>query len=140
MKNIYFSFLISGLLFVTACSNAQKKSSNDNKNSTAMYQNVNANDFEKGASQADVVLIDVRTPMEFGSGHIQNAKLMDISSPTFANDIEKLDKSKTYYLYCRSGARSSSASQYMVSKGFTKVYNLSGGIISWAQAQKTLVR
>ena len=103
-----------------------------------MFQNLNVNDFEKGMTQVDAVIIDVRTPMEYNEGHIKNSELIDISDRDFESQIEKLDKNKAYYVYCRSGGRSSSASQIMIEKGFSKVFNLQGGMIAWLAAQKAV--
>jgi len=127
--------LFSLMMLTTSCSEAQKKSNKQNK---AMFQNLNPDEFEKGMAQTDAVVIDVRTPMEYNEGHIKNAKLIDISDRDFENQIEKLDKNKAYYVYCRSGGRSSSASQIMIEKGFSKVYNLRGGVIAWANSGKNL--
>jgi rhodanese-related sulfurtransferase len=127
--------LFSLMMLATSCSEAQKKSNEQNK---AMFRNLTPDEFEKGIAQADAIIIDVRTPMEYNEGHIKNAKLIDISDSDFESQIEKLDKSKAYYVYCRSGGRSSSASQIMIEKGFTKVYNLRGGIIAWANSGKNL--
>lgn len=135
MKKIFF-LLIPTLWLFASCSEAQKKSTN--KQSKAMFQNLNVNDFEQGITQPDAILIDVRTPMEYQEGHIKSAKLIDISDNDFEKQIESLDKSKAYYVYCRSGGRSSHASQIMIEKGFTKVYNLQGGIIAWKNANKNI--
>jgi len=56
---------------------------------------------------------------------------MNIYDPSFAEDIQLLDKNKNYYLYCRSGNRSYHAGRMMVQSGFNKVYNLSSGILDW---------
>ncbi|GAB4127246.1 MAG: hypothetical protein OHK0045_12140 [Raineya sp.] len=121
-------------MLLTSCSEAQKKA--NQKSNKIMFQNLNVNEFEQGMTQNEAVIIDVRTPMEYQEGHIKNSKLIDISDKDFENQIEKLDKNKAYYVYCRSGGRSSSASQIMVEKGFTKVYNLQGGMIAWSGAKK----
>ncbi len=126
----------SVLMLLTSCSEAQKKSAH--KQNKAMFQNLNVNEFEQGMTQNEAVIIDVRTPMEYNEGHIKNSKLIDISDRDFENQLEKLDKSKAYYVYCRSGGRSGSASQIMIEKGFTKVYNLQGGMIAWLGAKKTV--
>jgi rhodanese-related sulfurtransferase len=127
--------LFSLMMLATSCSEAQKKSNKQNK---AMFQNLTPDEFEKGMAQTDAVVIDVRTPMEYNEGHIKNSKLIDISDRDFESQIEKLDKNKAYYVYCRSGGRSSNASQIMVEKGFTKVFNLQGGIIAWSRVGKNL--
>ncbi len=97
-----------------------------------MVENVNSGTFSQLIQDNnDAVIIDVRTPMEFNHGHIPNALLIDISSPSFVNEIELLDKSKTYLLYCRSGNRSFYAGKEMINRGFEKVYNLVNGILGW---------
>jgi len=77
------------------------------------------------------VLLDVRTPGEYNDGHIPSSILMNIYESTFVDDIQKLDRNKNYYLYCRSGNRSHHAGQLMKRLGFKNVYNLSSGIIDW---------
>ena len=49
----------------------------------------------------DFVVLDVRTPGEFAEGHLENAINLDYYSDTFKEDLKKLDKSKTYLVYCR---------------------------------------
>lgn len=80
---------------------------------------------------SNAVLLDIRTPNEYNQGHIPNAVLMNIYDPSFAEDIQSLDRNKNYYLYCRSGNRSYYAGQLMLKFGFRKVYNLSSGILDW---------
>jgi rhodanese-related sulfurtransferase len=82
-------------------------------------------------SDENAVLIDVRTKGEHEEVRIPNSKLIDIMNPAFIEEIEKLDKDKSYYLYCRSGNRSYHAGRAMIQKGFSKVYNLEPGIIGW---------
>jgi len=79
----------------------------------------------------NAVLLDVRAPHEYEAGHLEGAKLINIQEPSFTEEVAKLDKGKTYYINCRSGARSGSACQYMASQGFTDLINLEGGIIAW---------
>ena len=78
------------------------------------------------------VILDVRTVEEFESGYIKGALNMDIrGGADFLVSIEKLDKSKSYFVYCRSGARSGQACQLMSQMGFSAVYNLEGGVLAW---------
>jgi rhodanese-related sulfurtransferase len=77
-------------------------------------------------------LLDVRTPEEVEDGYIPNATNIDIHlGQGFLDEIEKLDKSKTYFVYCRSGARSGQACAIMNSVGFQNAYNLLGGFMNW---------
>lgn len=95
------------------------------------YENIDAAAFlQLIETTEDLVVIDVRTPAEFDSGNIKGAINLDIFSPTFMNAINKLDKNKTYLMYCRSGNRSGQACSKMAKLGFEKLYNLSGGIMS----------
>lgn len=96
--------------------------------------NLSAGEFsQKIQSDTSAIIIDVRTPQEFGDGHIPNAMLIDIYDQTFQNKILELDKSKSYYIYCRSGNRSYHAGVFMLSEGFTSVQHLEDGIISWTE-------
>ena len=82
---------------------------------------------------AESVILDVRTSEEFQEGHIKDAISIDFYSPTFAGDLSKFDKDKTYYIYCRSGSRSGKTLEIMNDLGFTSVYNLEKGINDWTE-------
>ena len=78
------------------------------------------------------VIIDVRTDDEFSTGYIGGAVNIDFyMGNEFMSEIDKLDKSKSYFIYCKSGARSGQTCELMKQKGFKKVYNLEGGILGW---------
>lgn len=97
--------------------------------------NLSAIEFSEKINQMpDAPIIDVRTPEEFEKGHLQNAKNFNWNGSNFENEIATLDKTKPVFVYCLSGGRSSSATSYMRSNGFTQVYELSGGIMKWRGA------
>lgn len=78
------------------------------------------------------VILDVRTEAECDEGMIPNAINIDIyEGQAFIDKLEALDKSKNYYVYCRSGARSAKACEVMNELGFEKAYNLLGGFLEW---------
>ena len=80
----------------------------------------------------NAVILDVRTENEVNEGMIPNAINIDIyEGQAFIDKLEALDKSKNYYVYCRSGARSAKACEMMNELGFDNAYNLLGGIIEW---------
>lgn len=86
------------------------------------------------------VVLDVRTPQEFGEGHLAKAVNLDYTNQSvFVPAIEQLDRSKTYYVYCRSGRRSAAACSQMQKIGLT-VYNLSGGIQGWKGCGYSVVK
>ena len=83
-------------------------------------------------SEKNSVIIDVRTPEEFEISRIAKSKNIDFYNPqNFMQEIEKLDKDNSYYVYCRTGVRSANSCQLMSELGFKKVYNLLGGIVEW---------
>ena len=95
------------------------------------YENIKADEFLKIAeNNKDAIILDVRTPAEVAGGKLNGAINIDIFSRDFQSKINKLDKDKTYLIYCRSGNRSGQACNTMAGLGFTNLYNLAGGIIS----------
>lgn len=95
-------------------------------------ENLDPNTFEQQMlADNESVLIDVRTQAEHYDAKIPDSLLLDLMDPHFLDEIKKLDKNKSYYLYCRSGNRSYHAAREMAKLGFEKVYNLAPGIIGW---------
>jgi|APTNR8051073442_1049403.scaffolds.fasta_scaffold00571_6 rhodanese-related sulfurtransferase len=90
--------------------------------------------FKKQFKKAkNKVLIDVRTPKEFAEGHLKKAQNIDYQGDNFEEQIGKLDKSKTYYLYCRSGKRTIGAAEVMQKTGFENIVVLEGGLLAWKE-------
>ncbi|NIK72938.1 rhodanese-related sulfurtransferase [Thermonema lapsum] len=96
--------------------------------------------YEAIQKDPDAVLLDVRTEHEFEEVHLEGALLMNINSGVFLTEIEKLDRSKHYYVYCAVGGRSKVACGMMLSRGFEHVCNLSGGLAAWIQKGLPLVK
>lgn len=76
------------------------------------------------------IVIDVRTPSEFASGHLDGALNIDVQSPDFAAQVSQLDPSQSYFIYCRSGNRSGQAISQMSNMGFGDMIN--GGSVQQA--------
>jgi rhodanese-related sulfurtransferase len=113
------------LLMVTACISSPKKQTQMNELAPDAWA-----ELQEQTSAS--VILDVRTSEEFESGYIKGALNMDIrGGADFLASIEMLDKSKSYFVYCRSGARSGQACQLMSQMGFSAVYNLEGGVLAW---------
>lgn len=90
---------------------------------------VNSADFmSKLQSSPNAVLLDVRTPAEFNVSHIENAVNVDYENINFDSEVKKLDQTKEYFIYCRSGNRSSKALPIMKASGIKVIYELQGGI------------
>ena len=78
------------------------------------------------------VILDVRTEDECNEGIIPNAIMIDIyKGQGFIYQVEELDKSKNYYVYCKAGGRSAQACAVMNQLGFENTFNLEGGFMQW---------
>ena len=83
-------------------------------------------------NDTDAVMLDVRTTDEFESNRIPRSINIDFYNPEiFMQEISKLDKDKSYYIYCRTGVRSANTCHLMKELGFVNTYNLIGGIVDW---------
>jgi rhodanese-related sulfurtransferase len=78
-----------------------------------------------------LVILDVRTPQEYHSGHLNGSINLDFRSTSFADELTRLDRSKPYLVYCRTGVRSGRAAALMKSLGFREIYDLAGGMVGW---------
>jgi rhodanese-related sulfurtransferase len=85
---------------------------------------------------ANEVWIDVRRPDEWAEGFIPGVKKIMLAD--LEAQLPDLDPEKTYVLVCRSGNRSNQAAELMATKGFEKLVNFSGGMLSWYQANYAL--
>jgi phage shock protein E len=119
--------LIASVLLLAGCS------------SSSGAIDLSVTEFSAKVAEAGVITLDVRTPGEFAEGHLKGARLIDFQSGNFENEISILDKNATYAVYCRSGNRSGQAVKVMRDAGFTKVFNMNGGVIDWANAGLPLV-
>lgn len=84
-------------------------------------------------------LLDVRRPDEFDAGHLKGAHLLNwLDTETFKKEAVGLDKTKTIYVYCRSGRRSNEAANYLAGQGY-KVVDMKGGILAWEESKLPIV-
>lgn len=88
---------------------------------------------QKLKTEKDAVLLDVRTPEEVQQGYLKGSVNIDFKASDFKEKISKLDKNKTYFLYCAAGGRSGKTADMMEEMGFKKIYNLMGGIDAWQE-------
>lgn len=100
---------------------------------------VTASQF-KDLIASEGTVLDVRTPGEWEEGVIANAEKMNYQADDFSSQVEKLDKTKPVFVYCKRGGRSAGAAQVLKEKGFTKVYNLDGGITAWMDEGNEVVK
>ncbi len=111
--------------------------------SSGGFTNVSVEEAKELLDEEDVFLLDVRTPPEFNSFHIEGATLIPVtnsSGSSLSSDkllearVDEVPENKKILVYCRSGHRSISASKILVNAGYSQVYNMEGGINAWTGA------
>ena len=94
--------------------------------------------IKKNHKNPNFIILDVRTPHEYKSGHIKNAVNLNYHSRTFKTKLSKYNRNKIYLVYCASGHRSKMAVNLMKKLSFKKVYNILGGINAWRRGKLPL--
>jgi rhodanese-related sulfurtransferase len=145
---LWICLLLSGLLLTISCSSAAKTTGSSTgtitttestdvpaittQDANTMIQNNNNN--------TNFVLLDVRTADEFSGGHIEGAVNIDYYAADFKTNIGKLDKTKVYLVYCRTGVRGAASVKIMLDLGFRQTQNMTGGITKWVNDGYTTVK
>jgi phage shock protein E len=120
MKFKVFIQIIILLLTSFTVIHAQNKTELNSKEASAMLQ-----------KDKKVIVLDVRTPVEFNEGHIKGAINIDIRQPDAFVKIDKLDHNAKYLVHCRTNHRSKAAVDHMVQSGFITVYQMTDGMNGW---------
>ncbi len=106
-----------------------------NSQSTKNIQTIAPEAFAKKIKETPKAqILDVRTPEEYASEHIESAVNVNWLGDNFLADAEKFDKSKPVFVYCKIGGRSSKAAEKLAELGFTNIYDLAGGMMKWNSA------
>lgn len=110
------------------------------------YQNLNNQQLSRLIEADNITIIDIRRAEEWRqTGVIKNSKLLTLfdkngkTKPQFLTEIQRIPKDKPIAIICKVGNRSKVASRYLSKQGWTKVYNLKHGILSWKRAQYPLI-
>lgn len=118
-KIMWITFvLVAALVVFTGCDMATEHTTITTNEAIYMMANQN------------VVIVDVRTPAEFSSGHIPGAISLELNEIRYMVNFVILDVNQTILVYCRSGVRSAEASAILAEMGYRNVYDF-GGILSW---------
>ena len=128
---LFFLFLVALLIFTT------QKEGNQ-----SMFKNINVEEARKMVKENDVFVLDVRTPAEFNSSHLEGATLIPVNNAFGSNLSSELllearknevPENKKVLVYCRTGHRSTAASTILAKAGYSQVYNMGGGINAWLE-------
>ncbi len=138
MKNKIVSLVLLSLL-ILSCKDKKQNSENTVVTENGTFEKIDAQLFaDKRFSYQNegAQIIDVRTPEEFNSKHLDTAINIDYNNPNFEKNLKKLDKSKPTFVYCLSGGRSSAAASKMKELGFDEVYEMKGGMLQYNKLNK----
>ena len=149
MKKIFFIIPLALSITAMGCSDNSENTATEEttiqatapeQQSAEVNKDVNVDEFAKLIAKGEGQVLDVRTPAEWENGTIDGAIKINFFDKDFQAQLEKLDKTKPIYVYCKSGGRSGKAAKQMQKMGFKTVYNLLGGITAWNAAGKETVK
>ncbi len=124
--NLIQQLLLCSAILLSACA-----TSAPGEDHAGAVKNIDVQVAQSSLKNNGVIILDVRTPEEYGQGHIPGAKLMDFHGDNFAAELKALDPTGNYVVYCASGGRSNKATQMMQSENFQNVSNVLGGFQAW---------
>ena len=120
------------LIFLNGCIS---NTGNDTNPQTQIIKDINVDEayilIQNNSENQNFIILDIRTKEEYQNEHIQNSIMIDFYSDTFESELDKLDKNKSYLIYCRTGRRTGLTLDIMKELGFLEVYNMAGGITQW---------
>ncbi len=135
MKILNHLILIAAVLISISCKSDSSKSGESGTTTANLVtpsqnsvKNISAEEAKTlMLENPEIEILDVRTPSEYGAGHLKKSENVDFLGSEFLKNIENLDPNKTYLVYCAMGGRSSQAAQLMQKQGFNNVYNSKEG-------------
>ncbi len=126
---VLFGVLLIGILFLGGCT------SNVSKDKQGVSHEISAEEvFERYKAGEELYIVDVRTPEEFQEKHIPGAILIPVDD--LEARYQEIPDDREVILVCRSARRSGIATEFLVSKGYTNVKNMLGGMIQWNALDK----
>lgn len=121
----YFLFVLVTVITFASCSEPTKE--------VRAVSPQEVYDAVYSENNTSLQLVDVRTAEEFGVSHLKDAQNICVTEEDFQEKVKTLDKDKPVYVYCKSGGRSARAAVILAEMGFTKIYDLAGGITAWEE-------
>jgi len=129
MKKILFIIALTISFSFQSC-----KDTSENKQSIKGIELISPQQVYDAVHKNETIqLVDVRTKEEFLERHLKGAQNICVTDDNFNEKVKTLDKNKPVYVYCRSGVRSANAAKKLKEMGFTKIYDMRGGILLWEE-------
>jgi rhodanese-related sulfurtransferase len=104
----------------------------------AQYIDTSVQQAKEMIDKGDVFILDVRTQEEYNAGHIRNSTLIPVQD--LSKRLNEVPRDRDILVYCRTGGRSTAASEILANNGFARIYNMKGGITDWTKAGYEVVR
>lgn len=120
MKFLKFNFILIIILLLSC----------QNKPSDSNITMIESEEMKTMLKKDEIQLVDVRTVKEFNENYVDGAQNI-VFDDNFNQKLENLQKNKPIIVYCRSGRRSAKCAEILEKKGFSKIYDLKGGITQW---------
>jgi thioredoxin len=105
-----------------------------------LFKHLSAAEAKKIIEEEKILILDVRTPREYYSGYLAEAKLIPLNQLSERISELKAYQNQNILIYCRSGNRSIVASEILINKGFKKIFNLENGILEWQEKGYPIVK
>ena len=150
MKNLRSLILLSLLsatvaFFFASCESEKAPTSDSGESATTesafKVEHVDAAGAATLLAAADKpTVLDIRTPEEFGAGHIEGATMIDFKAPDFECKVAELDRENSYLVHCRSGGRSTSSLPVFEKLGFKHIIHLDGGFNAWQEGGNAVAK
>lgn len=115
--------------FIVSCNSATEKQSSSQDKTIEVLSPEQMQVALKELPEAQ--LIDVRRANEYKVSHLKEAQNICVTDSDFKDKVASLDPKKPVYVYCKKGGRSAKAATILKDMGFTKIYDLQGGITNW---------
>jgi len=125
MMRYFFLLMFTGSLILHSCNEPAPKK----------VTVITTEEMQQALDEDELLqLLDVRTSEEYEVGHLKDSQNVCVTDSDFKEKAAKFDKNKPVYVYCKSGGRSARAAKILSEMGFTKIYDLDGGITAWDEA------
>ena len=141
MRKLLLIFIAISTVAIISCKEETKVNEGSSESVRTSIKVVSPKEvYDALQEDATLQLIDVRTPEEYGVTHLKTSQNICVTTPGFKEAAAKLDKSLPVYVYCKKGGRSAKASKILANMGFTKIYDLQGGITNWESQELEMVK
>ena len=137
MKRLFFLLVLLGILtlILAGCTNISR--STKSSTSSNQVQSITVEELKGqlvAGIEKDTIIVDLREPVLYNKGHIQGAILMPFAD--FEKQYTQLEQNKRIILACHTGSMGEASGQFLISMGYTRVYNLVGGMRAWREKRK----